>query len=49
MSKTIEKKEPPKKTVKVAPDVHKELKKKAADEGKPLEVVIDETLKKGME
>lgn len=36
------------KTVKVNSDLHAELKAKAAKEKKPLEVVVDETLKKGL-
>lgn len=35
-------------TITVKKDLHKELKKKAIDEGKTLEVVVEETLKKGL-
>lgn len=35
-------------TVRVNKDLHKELKKKAAEEGKTLDKVVEETVKKGL-
>ncbi len=38
-----------KRTVKVANSLHKELKKKAAEQEKKLEEIVDEMLRKGLE